>query len=601
MKRKVAATAILWLVLMALGFGQRLGLIPSDVISGRSFGWALSAAQMLAAGAIAWINRELLRPGFRALAGKHPDAESLPVLAAAISALAGVVLTVVLIFDSTESGHLFFAMSGTILFARVLLETMRDAYLRSSGRRLDAVLRDVPDARLPAWEENRTAAAGVRMARLLVSVTLFLAAAAFCVWLILGRPVLSALSCAVGVLAGVSAGALTLGAQITFREGFIRAADAGILFHSAEGMTELHQARTMLVEKTGVLSTGGPAVTDVLAYAMTPEQLLQLAASMEQESEHPLAKAIVRTAQAQGLVLSEPESFRTVRGCGIEATVAGRRCYAGTLRYLRTCGVQPVRADQFALQGKTPIYFGAEGGTCLGVIALRDALQPEAERWLEELRAEGIEPVMMTGDNALAARAAAGRLGIREVLAEMLPEEKCRRIRSMQADGKRVAVFGYGGKLRQEFAASDLAVSVGPCGQTPCTAEIPAEAPERIIAAVRCTRMIRHVMLQGRALAILYHLIVLPLAAGAVVPLGTLHPLACAALSLAASGAALLHAQHMRTWTPGETQGREKQPSAAEDALQTNAEALPEPNAEEMTEKTSSIGGNEHVDTDTEG
>ena len=537
MKRRIALTAMGWVLLLLLSVGQRLGFLQLQTVLGTNYGWVMSLAQLLLVLLMAFWNRELLIPGAEALLHRKADWRIPAVLAAELSILTGVVIMAaeIITAEPTLADHLFFALAGSAILASLLLAFVKQTALTHADSEVSSALHRRACAHTPDWKNSQFLSRGARLDRVLTVVSLLSSVAALGISLSSGAAVLSALLCASAVLAVSSCSMAAFASDLMLRTGFCQAVDAGVLFRSCDCMTELHTAQTILIEKNGVLTAGDPVVTDVLAYGGEPSQLLQLAASMEQESEHPIGVSIVRTALAQGLGLLEPERLLERHSKGIEATIGGKCCYAGTLSFLRSCGVQAVRADQFALQGKTPVYIGAEGGVCLGVIALLDPVLPSAADLVHALVRQKLHPVMMTGDHALASRSLADKLGITEVIAESLPDEKCRRIRAMRNSGKRVAMLGDGRKLEQEFAVADFAISTV-SGSPTGGAELLEDVPMSALQAFQSSRQLCRASKLIRFFAVGYHAIFLPLAyvAASSAAAAAWTPFLCAALPLCA-------------------------------------------------------------------
>ncbi|MBI4611093.1 MAG: heavy metal translocating P-type ATPase, partial [Candidatus Rokubacteria bacterium] len=240
--------------------------------------------------------------------------------------------------------------------------------------------------------------------------------------------------------------ALGMATPLAMIRGGGEAARQGILMRSAASFQAFKDVSIVVLDKTGTITHGEPRVVEVIhAEGWDAERLLALAASAEEVSEHPLGQAIVTAAKAKGLRLDRAGSFEAVPGSGVRATVMGRPVLVGTLRFLSESGIEtraliPV-AEEHEAGAQTVIAVAVEGAVA-GLIALADTVKDDAREAIARLRAGGIEPVMITGDNARTARAVAEQVGIRDVLAQVLPHEKAERVRTLQRQGKRVAMVG---------------------------------------------------------------------------------------------------------------------------------------------------------------
>ncbi|MEG1931554.1 MAG: heavy metal translocating P-type ATPase, partial [Pygmaiobacter sp.] len=350
-----------------------------------------------------------------------------------------------------------------------------------------------------------------------ITIALFTAA----VWLLLGRGVDFALSSAIAVLVISCPCALGLATPTAIMVGTGRGAENGILFKTAESLEQLSSIDTIVLDKTGTVTEGKPAVTDLLpAAGCTVERLLQLASSAEQLSEHPLASAIVKEAAARGLPLLDATDFIALEGRGISARCEDHTLLCGNRKLLEEAGV--VLADVpddavLANEGKTPLYF-AQGETYLGMIALADTLKPHSKDAISAFLARGIDVILLTGDNRRTAKAIQLQLGLPTVIAEVLPQDKEREIAALQQRGKKVAMIGDGINDAPALARADVGIAIG------AGTDIAIESADVVLmksdlfdalTAIRLSCAVLRNIKQNLFWAFFYNAIGIPLAAGA--------------------------------------------------------------------------------------
>ena len=300
-----------------------------------------------------------------------------------------------------------------------------------------------------------------------VPAVVLVAVLAFFAWLALGpSPSLAyAVVAAVSVLIIACPCALGLATPISIMVATGRGAREGVLIRNAEALERLASVDTLIVDKTGTLTEGKPALTDVVALAGFEEAtLLQLAASLEKASEHPLAEAIVAGAKARGLELLAPEHFSAVIGQGVRGHVAGRAVALGTQRLMQSLGIDASSAEaeltRLRSEGKIALL-AAIDGKLAGWIAVADPVKATAFPALAALKARGIDVVMATGDNRVTAEAVARQLGIATVHADVLPADKARIVTELKAQGRRVAMAGDGINDAPALAAADVGIAMG--------------------------------------------------------------------------------------------------------------------------------------------
>ena len=280
-----------------------------------------------------------------------------------------------------------------------------------------------------------------------------------------GMDVRFCLSIAIAVLVISCPCALGLATPVAIMVGTGQAAQQGILIKSAESLELLHKVQTVVLDKTGTVTMGQPRVTDILcAPGVTEEELLCVAASAEKPSEHPLAHAIVEESQARHIPLCPVSDFRSVPGGGIQATLSGEAVLAGNAGYLAQNGVSlaamEADAHRLAEDGKTPLFF-AESGRLLGCIAVADVVKPDSAKAIVALRRMGRRVVLLTGDNQRTANAIARQIGVDQVIAQVLPQDKAKCVAQFQQQGQRVAMVGDGVNDAPALAQADVGLAIG--------------------------------------------------------------------------------------------------------------------------------------------
>lgn len=310
-----------------------------------------------------------------------------------------------------------------------------------------------------------------------------------------------------------------------------KGAEAGILIRGAEVLERAEKLSTVVFDKTGTLTRGEPNVTDIVVLgAATEEEILRLAAAVEAGSEHPLGEAIVRAAQHRELVLPKVTGFEAIPGHGIRGSVNGRAALLGNRRLFLREGIDPVAAEvamtRLETEGKTAMLVGMNGALS-GIIAVADTLKPEAQEAVSALKQEGIEVILLTGDNQRTAHAIATQLGITRVIAEVLPGDKARIIQELQQQGKAVAMVGDGVNDAPALAVADIGIAIGSgsdvAKETGGIVLIKNDVRD-VVAAIRLSRATMRKIKQNLFWAFIYNTIGIPVAA-----LGFLNPIIAAA------------------------------------------------------------------------
>ena len=306
-----------------------------------------------------------------------------------------------------------------------------------------------------------------RVSAIFVPAVVVIAIAAFVVWLIFGPSpsYVFAVASAVSVLIIACPCALGLATPISITTAAGRGAQAGVLVKNAEALELMADVDTLIVDKTGTLTEGKPALTDVTSFGDVPEdELLAAAAALERASEHPLAEAIVEGAKARGLSLGNGEEFEAVTGKGVIGKVDGRDVALGNNALMTSLGIDcdtgEETADRLRGEGKTAMFVALDGRLA-GLVAVADPIKPTAEAAIRDLHDLGIKVIMATGDNERTALAVASRLGIDEVRAGMLPEGKKDLIDGLRGKGDKVAMAGDGVNDAPALAAADVGIAMG--------------------------------------------------------------------------------------------------------------------------------------------
>jgi Cu+-exporting ATPase len=373
-----------------------------------------------------------------------------------------------------------------------------------------------------------------RISAVFVPAVLTLAVVTLLVWLILGSqfmPFTEALSigllCFVGILVIACPCALGLATPTAIIVGTGKGAENGILIKNAESLEKLHKVNTVVTDKTGTITKGEPEVTDINVFAEEPgaievDEALKLLASLENNSEHPIAKAIMSKALAEEVKLYKVDGFENIEGKGLKGTINGKEYYAGNLTLLEDLNVPFTSSliTEFTDQGKTPVVL-TDGTDVLAIAAVADTLKENAKETVKQLHKLGIRVVMLTGDNERTANYIAGLVGIDEVIAEVLPHEKAERIKYLQSRGNIVAMLGDGVNDAPALTQADIGIAMGTGTDVAIeSAEITLLKGDfsKVLQAIKLSKFTMRAIKQNLFWAFAYNIVGIPLAAGLLYP-----------------------------------------------------------------------------------
>ena len=404
-----------------------------------------------------------------------------------------------------------------------------------------------------------------KVAGVFVPVVFVISAVTFVVWMALTGSMNEALTSAVAVLVISCPCALGLATPVAIMVGTGKGAEMGILFKSAEALENLRSVGTVVLDKTGTVTRGKPAVTDIVVAtrvdgspAMSEKALLKLAAALERSSEHPLAEAIMAECETRGIVARMVEDFAAAPGRGVTAREGQNVIAAGNMRLMDELGVTVPAglAEQFAAEGKTPLFF-AKNGELAGTIAVADEVKETSAEAIAALRKLGVDVRMLTGDNRVTAEAIARRVGLssEQVIADVLPADKERHVRELQDAGSKVAMVGDGINDSPALARADVGLAIG------TGADIAKEGADVVLMrsdlmdvarAIELSRATIRNIKQDLFWALFYNGIGIPLAAGVFFPLTSwqLSPMFGAAAMSLSSVCVVSNALRLRTFKP---------------------------------------------------
>lgn len=404
----------------------------------------------------------------------------------------------------------------------------KSGYLRCEATRvgedttLSQIIRMVSDASATKAPIARIAD---KVSGVFVPVVMVIAAVTFAVWMLCGETAGYSLARAVSVLVISCPCALGLATPVAIMVGNGVGAKNGILFKTATSLEQAGKIDTVILDKTGTITSGKPEVTDIIcADGMNEKELLRIAYSLEAKSEHPFAKAIIAKGDELGIVADETTSFESGKGGGVSAISGSVTVAGGNSEYISSfCTLsQELRetATKLAQEGKTPLFFSYDSKAC-GIIAVADSVKPDSAQAIRELEDMSVKVVMLTGDNERTARAIAEKVGIKEVIAGVLPIDKESTVRKFMEQGK-VAMVGDGINDSPALTAADVGIAIG------AGTDIAVEAADIVLinsrltdvsAAIKLGRATLRNIKQNLFWAFIYNIIGIPLAAGVLIPL----------------------------------------------------------------------------------
>ncbi|MBW2327654.1 MAG: copper-translocating P-type ATPase, partial [Deltaproteobacteria bacterium] len=383
-----------------------------------------------------------------------------------------------------------------------------------------------------------------RVAAIFVPAVIVIALAAFGLWWGITGEFVPATIRLVAVLVIACPCALGLATPTAIMAGTGKGAEKGILFKKSESLEMATKLDTIVLDKTGTITMGKPAVVDIIPLDSGfagEDQLLKLAASVEKGSEHPLGKAIVNEAQTRGIDLWEPENFKASGGLGVEARIEGKFVKMGKPKWFIDTGTHIEKANheihRLQSQGKTVMVLVKENTLC-GLVAVSDTLKPESESAIEQLHNQNLKVVMLTGDNFQTAQAIASKVGIDEVFAEVRPEEKSSKIKELQKNGEKIGMVGDGINDAPALAQADVGLAIGTGTDVAIeTADVilSSGSLNGVFRAIKISRATMSTIKQNLFFAFIYNIVLIPVAAGILAPLDVaplflkqLHPILAA-------------------------------------------------------------------------
>ena len=401
-----------------------------------------------------------------------------------------------------------------------------------------------------------------KISGIFVPAVISIAVIAFIIWMLAGQGIPAALNAAISVLVISCPCALGLATPTSIMVGTGVGAKNGILIKSAEALETSHHINTVVLDKTGTITEGKPAVTDLVAAGDTASnELLTLAASLEKPSEHPLGLALIAEAAKRGLTLLPVSGFETIPGRGIRGVIGGETVLGGNAAFMKendiALGSALEESERLAGEGKTPLFF-AKGQTLLGVTAVADRVRPTSASAIHALQKRGVQVIMLTGDNRRTAEAIGRQLGLDKVIAEVLPQDKESHVAQLMAEGKKVAMVGDGINDAPALARSDVGIAIG------AGTDVAIESADvvlvksdlrDVVKLLELSRSVLRNIKQNLFWALCYNSVGIPIAAGALYPIWgiKLNPMFGAAAMSFSSVSVVSNALRLRFWKAPDT------------------------------------------------
>ncbi len=477
--------------------------------------------------------------------------------------------------------------------------TSSSGYLKCEARRvgedttLSRIIKMVSDA---AATKAPIAKLADKVSGVFVPTVITIAAITIVIWLLLGREFAYALARGISVLVISCPCALGLATPVAIMVGSGVGARNGILFKTATSLEETGKVNIIALDKTGTITLGEPAVTDIIpSVGVKAEELISLAASVEAKSEHPLAKAVISKCSEDGIDISEAENYETLAGSGVKAKVGGAEIVGGSLKFLSSqTDISTEITDicnKLSEEGKTPLVF-SRNKSIIGIIAVADRIKPDSAEAVAELKQLGIKVVMLTGDNERTAKAIGAQTGVDEVIASVLPDGKEEVIRNLKQNGK-VAMVGDGINDAPALTRADIGIAIG------AGSDIAIESADVVLmksslkdaaAAIRLSRAALLNIKENLFWAFIYNIIGIPLAMGAFTHFGiTLNPMFGAAAMSLSSFCVVSNALRLNYCKLYGKNGRPSAPAAA--SAPSVAEAPAQEKSDIALTKTITIDG----------
>ncbi len=400
-----------------------------------------------------------------------------------------------------------------------------------------------------------------------VPAVIAVAIATFIIWFDIMGNLTLALVTTVGVLIIACPCALGLATPTSVMVGTGKGAENGILIKGAESLELAHKIQTIVLDKTGTITQGKPTVTEYVSVHGTAHgnelKLLRLAASVERNSEHPLAEAVVRYAQSQEVKLGEAKNFDAIAGSGVQGIVSDRFVQIGTQRWMEELGINTQALQKYKTQwesaGKTAVWIAVDG-EIEGLMGIADAIKPSSPAAVRALRQLGLEVVMLTGDNRQTAEAIASEVGIRRVFAEVRPGQKADKVKELQSEGKIVAMVGDGINDAPALAQADVGIAIGTGTDVAIAASditLISGDLQGIVTAIQLSRATMQNIRQNLFFAFIYNVAGIPIAAGILFPIfgWLLNPIIAGGAMAFSSVSVVTNALRLRNFKPKTVSG----------------------------------------------